>query len=82
LQGAAAIGTSIGAMVLRREARGAFLGVLTRANGQPAVAIHRRERDRWAPMAIHVLRLEDGAIAEMVAFMDPRVLTPFGLPAP
>jgi RNA polymerase sigma-70 factor (ECF subfamily) len=82
LQGAGAIGTSIGAMVLRPESRGAFRAVLTRANGEPAVAIYRRDGERWVPMALHVLRIEDGAIAEMVAFMDARVFESFGLPNP
>lgn len=55
--------------------------VLTRANRQPAVANYlRRPGDpRFAPMALDVLRIEDGLVAEIVTF-GPELFGAFGLP--
>ena len=49
---------------------GNFRCVLTRANGQPAVANYVRgpNDDAYRAMALDVLRFEDGAIAEIVTF--------------
>jgi RNA polymerase sigma-70 factor (ECF subfamily) len=55
--------------------------VVTRANRQPAVACYRRgpgESD-FRPLAIDVLRIEAGAVAEIVAFTDA-VFPAFELP--
>ncbi|MGH3023332.1 MAG: sigma-70 family RNA polymerase sigma factor [Gaiellaceae bacterium] len=55
--------------------------VPTRANGRPAFANYIRrpgERDHRA-MALDVLRIEDGLIAEVIAF-GPDVFAAFGLP--
>jgi RNA polymerase sigma-70 factor, ECF subfamily len=53
------------------------------ANGQPAGALYRRAPgdDIDRAFAIGVLRVEDGRIADMVAFHDPALFPAFGLPA-
>jgi RNA polymerase sigma-70 factor, ECF subfamily len=79
-QGADAIVASLAAMVLGPEARGLFRGVHTRANGMPAVAMYRRDGERFIAFAIHVVRPEGDRIADIVAFLDPRCFEPFGLP--
>jgi RNA polymerase sigma-70 factor (ECF subfamily) len=55
--------------------------ILTRANMQPAVACYlRRPGDsEYRPLALDVLRVEDGAIAEVTTFV-PEVFPAFGLP--
>ena len=53
----------------------------TRANLQPAVAnyVRRPGDSRYRPMALDVLRIEDGLLAEIVAF-TPDLFPAFGLP--
>jgi RNA polymerase sigma-70 factor (ECF subfamily) len=53
----------------------------TRANRQPAIACYlRRPGDgAYRPLAIDVLRIEGGAIAEIIGFPAP-VFAAFGLP--
>ncbi len=53
----------------------------TRANHQPAVVnyVQRPGEDVYTAMALDVLRIEDGAVAEIVTF-SPRVFPAFGLP--
>ena len=55
--------------------------LVTRANLQPAVANYlRRPGDSaWRALALDVLRIEDGLIAEIVTF-PPDSFPPFGLP--
>jgi RNA polymerase sigma-70 factor, ECF subfamily len=53
----------------------------TRANGRPAVAIHRRTDDGGLiPHGISVLEIEDGQIVAIDAFVDPMLLPRFGFP--
>ncbi len=61
---------------------GRFRCLPVRANGQPAVAVYLRRPDdsEYRPLALDVLRLEDGLVAEVVVF-PPRVFPAFGLPA-
>jgi RNA polymerase sigma-70 factor (ECF subfamily) len=61
---------------------GRFRCLPARANGQPAVAAYlRRPGDtEYRPLALDVLRIEDGLVAEIVAF-GPEVFPAFGLPA-
>jgi RNA polymerase sigma-70 factor (ECF subfamily) len=56
--------------------------VVTRANGQPAVACYVRTpgTDAHRPLALDVLRIEDGYVREIVTF-DGRLLEHFDLPA-
>jgi RNA polymerase sigma-70 factor (ECF subfamily) len=56
--------------------------VTTRANGQPAVANYRCKpgETTFAALALDVIRVEAGDIAEIVAF-DAHVFPAFGLPA-
>ena len=57
--------------------------VVTRANGQPAVAwyVRARDRDAYAPSALEVLTLEAAGIAQITAFVTPALFDVFGLPA-
>jgi RNA polymerase sigma-70 factor (ECF subfamily) len=53
----------------------------TWANGRPAVTIEMRAGDdRWAPYGVSVLRIEDGQIAGIDAFLDPALPRRFGVP--
>jgi len=53
-----------------------------RANGRPAVAIHRVSDDRTLlPHGISVLQIEDGRIAGIDSFIDPALLPRFGFAA-
>lgn len=80
-----------------REAIGAFLArhplgpghgrhihVPTRANRQPALAVFVAGDDGAPPrpIGIEVLRIEDGLIAEIVMFLDPRLVDTFGIAPP
>jgi RNA polymerase sigma-70 factor (ECF subfamily) len=63
------------------DAMGAFRCAVTRANRQPAVACYLREPgdSEYRAMALDVLRVEDGAVAEITTFV-PEVFGAFGLP--
>jgi RNA polymerase sigma-70 factor, ECF subfamily len=53
----------------------------TWANGRPAVTIEMRAGDdRWTPYGVSVLRIEDGQIAAIDAFLDPALPRRFGVP--
>jgi len=63
------------------ETFGALRCALTRSNRQPAVAnyVRRPDKDGFRPMALDVLAIADGAIAEIVTF-DAPAFGWFGLP--
>jgi len=63
------------------EMFGSLRCVLTRANRQPAVAayVRRPGDDGYTPLALDVLRIVDGAVAEIVTF-DGSLFGRFGLP--
>jgi RNA polymerase sigma-70 factor (TIGR02960 family) len=63
------------------EAVGSLRCVVTRANRQPAVAcyVKRPGDDAYAPLAIDVLRIQEGAVAEIVTFGE-EVFPAFDLP--
>jgi RNA polymerase sigma-70 factor (ECF subfamily) len=81
-QGPRQIGRSLREMVLPPDAKGTFRFLATRANGLPAFAGYRREgaSGAYQPAALHLLRLEGLRIAEIIAFLDPTLFHPFGLP--
>jgi len=58
-----------------------FRCIATRANRQPAVANYiRKSGDReYQPLAVDMLRIEDGEIAEIITF-GPVVFPHLGLP--
>ena len=64
------------------EAFGSMRCVVTRANGQPAVAGYVRKPGdaAYEPLAIDVLRVQDGVVTEIVTF-GGAVFEHFGLPA-
>jgi RNA polymerase sigma-70 factor (ECF subfamily) len=81
LRGPAAIGASIGGMVLTPEARGAIRLQPAEANGAPAFAMYQRDAAGvFRAASLHVLGLDGDAIASITAFLDPSVFAPFGLP--
>ena len=55
--------------------------VVTRANGQPAVGVYRRREGEevYRPLAIDVLRMADGVVAEILTFV-PGQFAALGLP--
>jgi RNA polymerase sigma-70 factor (ECF subfamily) len=61
---------------------GRFRCLPVRANGQPAVAVYllRPGKTEYRPLALDVLRIEDGLVAEVVVF-GPDTFPAFGLPA-
>lgn len=70
-QGAADVGAALGSLVLTPGTAGLYRVVLTRANAQPAVAMYRGTE----PAAVHVLTLEEGKVARIDAFVDPRLVS-------
>ena len=64
------------------ESFGLVRGVVTRANTQPALACYLKPpgEDEYRPMALDVIRIEEGRVAEIVTF-PPAVFPSFGLPA-
>ncbi|HZX04358.1 RNA polymerase subunit sigma-70, partial [Kribbella sp.] len=72
---------TVAAFLRDRVAGGAWRGVLTRANGQPAAALYLRESSgEFRPEGIHVLDVTAAGIAHVVAFRDPGLFGNFGLP--
>jgi len=61
---------------------GQFRMVPTRANMQPAIAGYLRAPgdSQFRAFGIDVLRIEDGKVVEIAAFMDPKLFPAFGLP--
>lgn len=64
------------------EAFGEWKTLETRANRQPAIAAYARKpgEEHFRPVALDVLRIEDGEIAEIITFPSDRFPL-FGLPA-
>jgi RNA polymerase sigma-70 factor (ECF subfamily) len=64
------------------ETFGSMRCVVTRANGQPAVAAYVRKPgdSAYGPLAIDVLRVQDGLVTEIVTF-DGALFEHFDLPA-
>ncbi len=80
-QGPKAIGGWLRANVLPADAAGRYRGLPTRANGAPAVALYALgDEGLYVLLGVHVLDVQAGGLAEIVAFMDPRVLRFFALP--
>jgi len=61
---------------------GRLRAVGTAANRQPAAGhyLRRRGESGYLPLALDVLRLEDGRIAEITSFVSPEMFERFGLP--
>ena len=66
----------------RAAAAGRFRFVATGANRQLAAGSYVRDApaSAYRPLAIDVLRLEDGRIAEVTTFLRPDLFAAFGLP--
>ncbi len=58
--------------------------VPTSANGQPALATYEwsEQTAAFTPHSISVLTLRGGQIQEIMSFLNPKLLEPFGLPLP
>jgi RNA polymerase sigma-70 factor (ECF subfamily) len=75
-----------------REAIGVFLSgffaglgrgsrlLVTRGNGQPAVAVYVRDGEHHSVLALQVVTIEDDRIAAITGFTEPAVLRAFDLP--
>jgi RNA polymerase sigma-70 factor (ECF subfamily) len=61
---------------------GRLQALVTGANLQPAAAwyLRRPEASAYEPLALDVLRLEDGRVAEISSFVSPELFEAFGLP--
>src|SRR5262249_51857558 len=80
LQGRAAIGVSIEAMVFATAPAGAFRCIAIEASGQPGFAVYARTpAGEYRAFAVHVLELAGGAIASITAFLSPSLVEKFGL---
>ncbi len=66
----------------KHAAPGEHVFVAARANLQPAVAIYLRAPGggTYRPLALSVLRVEEGRVAEVVDFSRPDLFEAFGLP--
>jgi RNA polymerase sigma-70 factor, ECF subfamily len=78
-EGRAAVGRFF-ADVGFRPGSGPHRLVPTRANRQPAFGVYRGEGAEAAPLAINVIRIESGLIADMHFFLYPELFAAFGLP--
>lgn len=60
--------------MFKGKAAGRWKLVPTRANGQPGFVVYERgEGDESRPAAIYALTIEDGKLAQMICFLDPRL---------
>jgi RNA polymerase sigma-70 factor (ECF subfamily) len=73
-EGRHAIGEWLRQNVLSPDAAGRFRGEVTRANGTVAAALRGPD---GALVGVHVVSVESGQIADVVAFLDPAVLRYF-----
>jgi RNA polymerase sigma-70 factor, ECF subfamily len=81
LRGSHDICASIAAMVLTPDARGTFRFLETQANGMPALATYQKGTDgAFAAASLHVFSFDAGAIREITAFLEPRLVAAFELP--
>jgi RNA polymerase sigma-70 factor (ECF subfamily) len=69
------------ASAMRSAAPGRFRYVPTRANGRPAAASYVLRDGAYRPLAIDVLGVEDGLLADLTVFLRPELFAAFGLPA-
>ncbi|HEX9680088.1 MAG TPA: sigma-70 family RNA polymerase sigma factor [Anaerolineales bacterium] len=81
-RGRADIRAFVSATILQGAARGRWKLLPTRANGQPAFGLYRRQVDdpAYAAFAIQVVTLEAGLVADATTFGFPQLLRRFGLP--
>ena len=75
-----------------REAVGAFLSrffaglgrgsrlLVTRANGQPALAVYARDGEQYTLLALQVLTIRGGGIEAITGFTEPALFPFFALP--
>ena len=80
-KGAQAIGAAIGGMVLPPGTKGQFKLLPTRANGQGAFAVYKKDpaSGEFRASAIHVVECVGGKVAEITAFLEPKLFPNFGL---
>ena len=79
--GRQAIAAFLAANPLSPDWRGRLQLVETRANGQPAFAVHHEQPEGgFAAFGVMVLRVDGESIREIAGFIDPRLHRPFGFP--
>jgi len=61
---------------------GHLRSVVAAANTQPAAAhyLRRPGESEYRPLALDVLRIEGGRVAEITSFVSPELFAAFGLP--
>ncbi|MBI1282001.1 MAG: sigma-70 family RNA polymerase sigma factor [Anaerolineaceae bacterium] len=83
-QGRATIGGLVGKTIFAGQASGRWRLIPTRANGQIAFGLYRRDDAQavYIPYAIQLLTFaDDGQIADIITFRSPSLITTFKLPA-
>ncbi len=81
-KGALAIGAAIGGMVLPAGTQGVYKLLPIRANGHAAFAMYKKDaQGQYRPSALHVVEVVGGRIAEITAFLEPKLFPSFGLAA-
>ena len=80
-QGPRDIGNAIGGMVLPPDAKGVYRLVPVSANGDPGFAMYAKDPASGAfrAQAIHVIRISGTKVAEVTAFLDPKLFAAFEL---
>jgi RNA polymerase sigma-70 factor, ECF subfamily len=82
LLGPRAIGASLQAMLFTPSGRGAFRFLVTEANGVPALATYQRDAEGgFVAASLQLLTLTGPKISALTAFLEPRLMPAFGLPA-
>lgn len=82
-QGRATVAALLGKTIFAGQANGRWRLLPTRANGQIAFGLYRRDESRglYTAYAIQVLTFaDDGSIADIITFRRPGLVAKFGLP--
>lgn len=80
-KGPQAIGAALLGLALPPGAKGLYRLVPTRANGQPAFALYKKDEATGAfkANALHVVECGGGRILEITAFLEPKLFAGFSL---
>jgi RNA polymerase sigma-70 factor, ECF subfamily len=82
LRGASALEASMGAMVFASTVPGTFRMLEIHANGEPALAVYRRDAiGDLRPYALQIVSARGDRIEGIIAFLDVSLFARFGLPA-
>lgn len=81
-RGRAAIRAFMANAFFTGDAEGRWKLLPTRANGQPALGLYRRDQGRgnYVPFTLHVISLKRQRVANVISFIRPELFGRFGLP--